>query len=505
MQAVFYLNIYFLLPKEYDSFESFHKAVRDSEKPMRVSAVLLRENHEVDSRIVQKGISIAPIFITGYHDEPSEIIITDDNAIFPAEVTLLTQDEYNSLLREKVLSFCPGCIRYRPLSNRTQSLNGHFEELSLDGHCAFRLEEKPYPRCFRESLLYFGAYWRRPYFIDGKAAEVVRLLKESFRVRISSWEYAEADGEKKLSLSSSYALDSIVFEFVSSYIRKVIDPRFLTEHSASITISGLVQQCLDNPTVFQQCCKRLGVGLLKLSTSKNNTGIVQDSLKDLVDNWYLFPLFTEEEGEWYLLSDVFSSLKALRYRSPLLSAVKTQAVLYSQFGMTEGNAWELENPAVKAVPLQPETDSALLSPKNLSTIFNQMIQTLNKRVFKPYGFKRSGQNFRLFRTVNGKEEGVIVNFQRSIFGDSNSTSFTVNLGIREPFEHEESIPRNFKEYECWMGRRARIGAIAPEYQCDQWWTIDEQADMNQITDEMERLLKTVAFPWLGIKNAEQKQ
>ena len=123
------------------------------------------------------------------------------------------------------------------------------------------------------------------------------------------------------------------------------------------------------------------------------------------------------------MTDVFSSLKALHFRAPLLSAARTHAILYSQFGMTEGNAWEMESPAVKAVPLQPKKECALLSPKDLSSLFNQMIQTLNKRVFKPYGFQRSGQNFRFFRTVNGKEEGVIVNFQRSIYGDGNSTSF----------------------------------------------------------------------------------
>jgi hypothetical protein len=504
-EAVFYLNAYFLLPKEHDSYESFREAVHNSEKPLRVSAVVLRENHEIPSWSVQKGISIAPFFITGYHDEPSEIVITDENAMFPAEVTLLTQDEYNALLREKVLSYCPGCIRYRPISNRVQSLNGHFEELSLDGYCAFRAEKKPYPRRFREPLFFLGTPWRRPYFTEGKAEDVVRMIKEAVYTRISSWEYQEADGTRTLSLSSDYTLDFIIFELLSAYIQKVIDPHFLTVRAGFATIPELVRQCLSDPASFQKCCKRLGVGLLKLSTSKEYAGLVQDSLKDLIDRWYLFPLFTEEEGAWYLVSDVFSSLKALHFRAPLLSVAGTHAVLYSQFGMTEGNAWELENPAIKAVPLQPETDSALLSPKDLSTMFNQMIQTLNKRVFKPYGFQRSGQNFRLFRTVNGKEEGVIVNFQRSIFGDGNSTSFTVNLGIRDPFAHETSIPNNFKEYECSLERRTRIGIIAPEYQCDQWWTIDEQADMNQLTDEMERLLKTVAFPWLGMNNTEQKQ
>lgn len=504
-EAVFYLNAYFLLPKEYDSYESFREAVHNSEKPLRVSAVVLRENHGIPSWSVQKGISIAPFFITGYHDEPSEIVITYENAIFPGEVTLLTQDEYNALLREKVLSYCPGCIRYRPLSNRVQSLNGHFEELSLDGYCAFRAEKKPNPRRFHEPLFFLGTPWRRPYFTEGKAEEVVRMIKEGVYARISSWEYLEADGTRKLSLSSDNMLDLITFELVSAYIQKVIDPRFLTVRSGSVTIPELVRQCLSDLASFQQCCKRLGVGILNLSTSKEHSGLVRDSLKELIDRWYLFPLFSDEKGEWYLVTDVFSSLKALHFRAPLLSAARTHAILYSQFGMTEGNAWEMESPAVKAVPLQPKKECALLSPKDLSSLFNQMIQTLNKRVFKPYGFQRSGQNFRLFRTVNGKEEGVIVNFQRSIYGDGNSTSFTINLGIRDPFANETSIPSNFKEYECSIGQRVRIGTIAPEYQCDKWWTIDEQADMNQITEEMERLLKTVAFPWLGIKNVEQQQ
>ena len=79
-------------------------------------------------------------------------MIDDPSDAFPVEVELFTQKEYNGRLREVILNFCPGCMRYKPISNRVQSLNGHFEEIALNSVCFYRYESRPSPRVFRNNF-----------------------------------------------------------------------------------------------------------------------------------------------------------------------------------------------------------------------------------------------------------------------------------------------------------------------------------------------------------------
>lgn len=82
-QAVFFSNIYFLIPPEYTDFESFRQAVASARKPFALKAVILREDNGVPGRNVQKGVCMAPFFLTGYHDEPSVLRIQCAEDLYP--------------------------------------------------------------------------------------------------------------------------------------------------------------------------------------------------------------------------------------------------------------------------------------------------------------------------------------------------------------------------------------------------------------------------------------
>lgn len=225
-KAVFCSNIYFLLPPEYEDFNAFKSAVAAAPKPFELKAVVLRENHGIPNRGVEKGVSMAPFFLTGYHDAPSLLQIQDAENMYPAEVELLSQEEYNARLRDLVTNYCPGCTRFKPLSNRVQSLNGHFEEIALDGFCAYRVETKPSPRCFRELLFSFGYFWKTFSYAENSAEELCQNLKEKLYLRLNKPQLLEQDGQKTWTGRAKTAFDAMVTEIVAHYVDDVFAPKY---------------------------------------------------------------------------------------------------------------------------------------------------------------------------------------------------------------------------------------------------------------------------------------
>ena len=146
--AFYYEDNYYLLPNTFPDYNSFLNAAHNGPLPMEVHTIALREDHGIRNFRVVKGRSMAPYFLQGYNDAPCSVVITNADNIYPVHVQICTQEEYNAKLREQILKSCPGCLRYTPLSNRVQSLNGHFGEMSLDGVCLFRQETKPSPPNF---------------------------------------------------------------------------------------------------------------------------------------------------------------------------------------------------------------------------------------------------------------------------------------------------------------------------------------------------------------------
>ena len=63
--------------------------------------------------------------------------------VFEVEVNLYTGAEYDAILKKHVDRVCPGCERYE--DDGTDNLDGHHEEMSLDGVCYLRNgEDEPW-------------------------------------------------------------------------------------------------------------------------------------------------------------------------------------------------------------------------------------------------------------------------------------------------------------------------------------------------------------------------
>ncbi len=330
-QAAFYSNIYFLIPPEYTGFDSFRQAVAAAEKPFDVKAVILREDYRIPSWNVQKGVCMAPFFLTGYHDEPSLLRIRSAEDLYPAEVELLSQQEYNTRLRELVTAFCPGCTRFKPLSNRVQSLNGHFEEIALDGFCAYRVESKPSPRCFRDLLFSFGYFWKSFSYSEISAEELCKHLKQMLYLRLDKPQLCEADGQKMWRGSAKTPFDTCVTEIVARYVSTVFNPEYLinSEYGGMDRDEDLESHEEES---FRADCKRYGLSILTLDYDSQGAKRLKRSLSDLVEHWYLFPLNMTEGHERYFALDSAAVLKGLHYRLPLLQTLHMSAQVHGQYG-----------------------------------------------------------------------------------------------------------------------------------------------------------------------------
>ena len=118
--AFFYDNQYYLLPENYPSVEAMEDAVADGFQEI----TLTRLN---DTKCMSPYFS---------DKAPEKVTVTLDpeKPLFPCEVELMTQAEYDDRLRKVVCAFCPGC----PNFGDAEDLTGHHEEISLDSVCFLR-------------------------------------------------------------------------------------------------------------------------------------------------------------------------------------------------------------------------------------------------------------------------------------------------------------------------------------------------------------------------------
>lgn len=331
--AFYHEDKYYLLSQEFSDYDGFRSAVRGEIRQFLV--VPLREDQGICSGPLVKGHSIAPYFLSGYGDDPVELLITDPNKVYPVEVSVYTQEEYNARLRDLVLNKCPGCLRYKDLSNRSQSLNGHFEEMSLDGVCLFRQETKLSPRIFHDHLFSFGGFYMRFNYYDKSAREMSEELKSHFYTTYQSAELYDHGTQKELvlTLKKNELMLPVLTSAISHYLDYITHHRYHIRTDAQVPdTTDLIEQILssENTEQFRKDCKKYGVSLAVLEYSDQGTEEIRASLKPLVDHFWLFPLACEEGKTYYLLADTSYILKELRYRSPMLQAYHTRIKVFGQ-------------------------------------------------------------------------------------------------------------------------------------------------------------------------------
>ena len=122
-KAFFYQNEYYLLPEDCTDTESLLWRHGDG-KPFTVTMLCERK-------------CMAPYF-TSKAKKTVKLKLGRESVLYPCEVEILTQKEYNARLRVLVREKCEGCPNFGSLDETDASLEGHHEEISLDGVCFYR-------------------------------------------------------------------------------------------------------------------------------------------------------------------------------------------------------------------------------------------------------------------------------------------------------------------------------------------------------------------------------
>lgn len=335
--AIYYEGTYYLLPAEFDNCEMFIRNMNEMTLPVQYSMIELREDHKERNSSVIKGRSMAPYFLSGYHDKPGMVTIENSENVYPVHVEVMDQTKYNAQLREVINRVCPGCLRFKPLSNRVQSLNGHFEEMTLDGVCMFRQDSKPSPRCFHDHLFAFGGFFLQFDYASKNAQEMHDHIKQWFYARYADAQLEENNGQKVLTLrcKKNELLAPVLTDAISRYVEKISDGTYHIHLAEDFSYSEnhMTELLLEqNSEAFRKECKKYGISLAVLEYDAHATKKVRSSLKELVDHFWVFPLLQTSGKDYYLLADTAYVLKELRYRSPLLQAHQASVSIFGQYG-----------------------------------------------------------------------------------------------------------------------------------------------------------------------------
>ena len=130
---------------------------------------------------------------------------------------------------------------------------------------------------------------------------------------------------------------------------------------------------------------------------------------------------------------------------------------------------------------------------DLKFVFNNILSKNISSYFKPFKYKRQGNNFKYY----DKEQnfGKIINFQKSQFSQIN---FVINIGIYIPeFEYYfYKIPKisNEKFTEPICAIRTRIGNLKNE--SDIWYELKEKTDIDKLVEDLENDIKNYVIPFL---------
>ncbi len=166
-KAFLYQERYFLMPDGIDDVDELTAVCGDSET-------------EFWECIEKK--CLAPYFVKEFMVISS--ITLGDGEIYPCEVEILSMLEYNKRLRSMVEGHCEGCPGFGALTDSETSLQGHHEEITLDGKCFLRqkmLDGTPDLSAMVDDFVScFGDLGLEKLIDDGKIDEATLMFEAAF-------------------------------------------------------------------------------------------------------------------------------------------------------------------------------------------------------------------------------------------------------------------------------------------------------------------------------------
>ncbi len=322
--AFFYHGDYYLLPAGYADIAQLRDAA-----PCTVAAVALQEHHWKQGNV--NGHSLAPYFISDYLKEPKAVIIPAAEAVFPADVILVTQQEYHARLRALCQSYCPGCCLYGGVNEKDSSLRGHHEEITLDGLCLYRQEKKPAPPIYRSN--YNTPRFAASLPVDS-AERLLDYLKRHLKLRYAGATLiTTADGVLEMHVTArkpGFFLSALTL--LGDRIIRINNARrmrLILDNAPGMDEAVILAQLApENEEAFRKKCRQFGVGIGKLTFPEGKTDAMLRFLEHLVSWGYLLPLAAAEDRIWGLLADVSGSLSQMRYRCPMVADFSPAITVY---------------------------------------------------------------------------------------------------------------------------------------------------------------------------------
>ena len=160
--AIFTAGEYYLLPENFKSFEDFAQFITS------------KASHKLKLTKLTETKCMAPYFT--YEAQIVETItLSSDNPIFKTRVFLLSKAEYHEKLVSVIKKMCLDCENFID-DGDYENLNGHHEEISLDGVCLKKREKGFVP-------YYVLAYAINDLFDDfNNAKDEIEKLVESGKI-----------------------------------------------------------------------------------------------------------------------------------------------------------------------------------------------------------------------------------------------------------------------------------------------------------------------------------
>lgn len=324
-EGFFYRGLYFLLPANYQDTASFMAALHQAELPAAAMAVVLKEDSEVESTAYELGVCIAPYFISDYLGEAEPVVIEDADDVYPVQVELLTQQEYNDRLRALVTGYCPGCRGFGGLTKNDSSLSGHFDEISLDGFCPYRWETRIAPRSFSAELDSFIHFWKRYGYSAHSADDLLEDIKADLKLTYTSGAIMAGKGKRTLVLYSekSTLIHTALTDVLAHYVTAFADENFAIRFNGRTEITAAAIEALLTPKKLSAARKELkkyGAALAVLEYRSDCAEKIAAFTAHLADAALSTVLLDEPGRCVLLLLNEGLALARIRYNAPMLES-----------------------------------------------------------------------------------------------------------------------------------------------------------------------------------------
>ncbi len=356
-QGFFYLNTYFLLPDGYADEAAFLQYAHQTNAPLTVQAIILREDSEAGHDPYELGVCIAPYFIADYLKEPEELIIEYPGEVYPAQVELLTQLEYNDRLREQVMAHCAGCRGFGGLNEKDSSLSGHFEEITLDGFCPYRWETRNSPRNFNNALYDFGYAWGRYNYANQSADDLMDDIK--FDLKLSYASGALVDDQNGRTLVLYCKKPSLIQTALTDILAKCIsgdwEKKYHIRLNGRADIDKAAVMTLLTPKKIASTRKELSkygvkIAILEYDSCGENSMLL--FLNTLVSESLGWILHAEPGKAICLLTGEYAIMR-LRCAAPMLEPYSTIVTLYDALKTVQYKvSFGMQEVVQDAVPLE---------------------------------------------------------------------------------------------------------------------------------------------------------